>query len=206
MNVGTQTATCVQPGGQIRLCTTSGCGRMFFQNPPTTHNNSSTNRVCTRSTACGNVFGSSSGWHYMFRTTSLARKVSEPYGQYNSGGTHEGIDITHATQSVNNMPVYSVGNGTVRFAGWNGGGYGNLVRLNIGNNVILYAHLGNNTIVVRSPNPVTVSDMLGRVSDTESPNNFHLHFEVRNSNDAKNGVLPGFDPRNWYPNTNLFTY
>jgi murein DD-endopeptidase MepM/ murein hydrolase activator NlpD len=186
----------------------SGCGHTFYQTAPLEHNNlTGTNRICTRATSCGNVRDSTTGWHYMFRVGNMATKVSEGYPEYNSGGLHEGIDIIHSTWGlVNNMPVYSVGSGTINYAGWYGGGYGNVVQLKIGSNIVWYTHLGNNTINVSYGMSVKEDRLLGRVGDTQSPGAFHLHFEIRNSNNAKNGGASEFDPRDWYPQSGVFTY
>jgi murein DD-endopeptidase MepM/ murein hydrolase activator NlpD len=74
--------------------------------------------------------------------------------------------------------VGAAGFGTVRFAGWDAGGYGNLVV--IGHRLRMttwYAHLS--TIRVRPGRFVTAGTRIGSVGATGSATGPHLHFEMR---------------------------
>ena len=72
----------------------------------------------------------------------------------------------------------SAGRGVVRFAGWNSGGYGNLVivthRLGFES---WYAHMAS--VNVRAGQGVVGGTMLGTVGSTGRSTGPHLHFETR---------------------------
>ena len=87
---------------------------------------------------------------------------------------HSGIDLL-ATAGT---PVRAAGAGTVTFAGWDSGGYGNLVVIDHGNGVSSwYAHLSR--IDVTSGAAVTTATQVGLVGATGNATGPHLHFEVR---------------------------
>ena len=72
----------------------------------------------------------------------------------------------------------AAGAGTVRFAGWDSGGYGNLVVIDHANGVSSwYAHLSR--IDVTSGTTVTTATQVGLVGATGNATGPHLHFEVR---------------------------
>lgn len=90
------------------------------------------------------------------------------------GRRHTGIDIP----ARSGAPVGSAGRGVVGFAGWNAGGYGNLVviRHRLGFES-WYAHLSSvSTSVGRS---VVGGSRIGYVGSTGRSTGPHLHFEVR---------------------------
>ena len=90
------------------------------------------------------------------------------------GRRHTGLDFPEAA----GIPVRAAGVDTVSFAGFNGGGYGNLVvvthRLGYES---WYAHLSS--IAVGAGAPVTGGTLLGAVGATGRATGPHLHFEVR---------------------------
>jgi murein DD-endopeptidase MepM/ murein hydrolase activator NlpD len=87
---------------------------------------------------------------------------------------HSGIDLLAATGT----PVRAAGAGTVTFAGWNPGGYGNLVVIDHANGVSSwYAHLSR--IDVTSGAAVTTATQVAQVGATGNATGPHLHFEVR---------------------------
>lgn len=90
------------------------------------------------------------------------------------GRMHTGVDFPAPTGTR----VGAGGSGTVSFAGWNSGGYGNLVviqhRLGFQS---WYAHLSS--IAVRSGQAVTGGSRVGYVGSTGHSTGPHLHFEVR---------------------------
>ena len=90
------------------------------------------------------------------------------------GRRHTGIDFPAATGT----PVGAAGRGVVAFAGWNLGGYGNLVvvRHRLGFES-WYAHLSR--IVARPGQPVVGGTRIGYVGSTGRSTGPHLHFEVR---------------------------
>ena len=87
---------------------------------------------------------------------------------------HSGLDLLAAAGT----PVRAAGAGTVTFAGWNAGGYGNLVVIDHANGVSSwYAHLSR--IDVTSGAAVTTATQVGLVGATGNATGPHLHFEVR---------------------------
>jgi murein DD-endopeptidase MepM/ murein hydrolase activator NlpD len=87
---------------------------------------------------------------------------------------HSGIDLLAASGT----PVRAASAGTVTFAGWNPGGYGNLVVIDHANGVSSwYAHLAR--IDVTSGAAVTTRTRVGLVGATGNATGPHLHFEVR---------------------------
>ena len=87
---------------------------------------------------------------------------------------HSGIDLLAAAGTA----VRAAGAGTVTFAGWDSGGYGNLVVIDHGNGVSSwYAHLSR--IDVTSGAAATQAAQVGLVGATGNATGPHLHFEVR---------------------------
>jgi lysozyme family protein len=90
------------------------------------------------------------------------------------GRAHHGLDFVAAAGT----PVGAAGRGVVREAGWNSGGYGNLVvvehRLGF---TTWYAHLQG--IAVGPGQAVTGGTQIGTVGATGHTTGPHLHFEVR---------------------------
>jgi murein DD-endopeptidase MepM/ murein hydrolase activator NlpD len=103
----------------------------------------------------------------------IAAPVGDPFGPR---GTwfHPGWDYVAAA----GVRVTAAGAGCVRFAGWDSGGYGNLVvishRLGL---TSWYAHLSS--IAVRRGQCVTAGTAVGRVGATGHATGPHLHFELR---------------------------
>ena len=101
--------------------------------------------------------------------------IGDRFGAPRAGGrTHTGIDfpVDHGTR------VGAAGVGVTEFAGWNSGGYGNLVvvRHRLGYTT-WYAHLSSITTWVGEE--VTGGTRLGYVGSTGASTGPHLHFELR---------------------------
>jgi peptidoglycan hydrolase-like protein with peptidoglycan-binding domain len=116
----------------------------------------------------------------------LVRPVGAPIGDgYGPRGNtfHPGLDfLAHSGASVR-----AARSGTVAFAGFNTGGYGNLVVLHHSLGVSTwYAHLSQ--ITVRRGESVGVGALVGRVGATGDATGPHLHFEVRLRGAAVNPV------------------
>lgn len=91
---------------------------------------------------------------------------------------HKGIDLAASTGT----PVETVGDGTVTFAGTNGG-YGKFIKINHGQGfVTAYAHLSK--IYVKKGQRVTQGDLIGAVGSTGNSTGPHLHYEMH-----KNGTV-----------------
>lgn len=102
----------------------------------------------------------------------VAGPIGDGFGWY--GRRHTGLDFPVAFGT----PIGAGGVGTVGYAGWNSGGYGNLVvvRHRLGFES-WYAHLSQ--IAVSVGQPVAGGSVLGRAGSTGRSTGPHLHFEVR---------------------------
>ena len=92
---------------------------------------------------------------------------------------HAGIDLAgpHGT------PIYATADGTVMAAGWNSGGYGNLIKLDHGRGIeTRYGHLAQ--ILIRPGQQVKRGDLIARMGSTGN----HLHYEVRIDGRAVNPI------------------
>jgi peptidoglycan hydrolase-like protein with peptidoglycan-binding domain len=102
-------------------------------------------------------------------------RIGDSFGAPRSGGrTHTGIDfpVDHGTR------VGAAGAGVTEFAGWNTGGYGNLVVIRHGlGYTTWYAHLS--TITTWKGEQVKGSTRIGYVGSTGRSTGPHLHFELR---------------------------
>ena len=89
---------------------------------------------------------------------------------------HQAVDIA----SKGNPDIVASQGGTVVTAGWNAGGYGNYVVVDHGNGYkTLYAHMLNNSIVVKPGQKVNQGQKLGVMGSTGRSTGTHLHFEVK---------------------------
>jgi Peptidase family M23/Putative peptidoglycan binding domain len=100
-------------------------------------------------------------------------RMGDGFG-YPGGPRHTGIDFPKRYGA----PVGAAGRGVVAFAGWNSGGYGNLVvvRHRLGYES-WYAHLSR--IAARVGQAVVGGSRIGYVGATGHATGPHLHFEVR---------------------------
>ena len=77
--------------------------------------------------------------------------------------------------------------GEVIYAGYNNGGYGNLIILQHNNNMkTYYAHLSN--IYVSVGEIVKKNDLIGAIGSTGNSTGPHLHFELRVDNNPVNPI------------------
>src|SRR3546814_7836744 len=89
---------------------------------------------------------------------------------------HDGIDIGARYGS----PIHAAADGTVAFAGRNGG-YGNFVRVKHSGAITTgYGHMSR--IAVRAGAHVHAGQVIGYVGSTGLSTGPHLHFEVRKNN------------------------
>ena len=93
---------------------------------------------------------------------------------------HSGIDIS----APRGTPVRIAAPGEVLFEGWMRG-YGQVVIIDHGHNFsTVYVHLSYTR--VKEGEVVGAGTIIGAIGDTETTNGYHLHFEVREGNTAKN--------------------
>jgi murein DD-endopeptidase MepM/ murein hydrolase activator NlpD len=87
---------------------------------------------------------------------------------------HPGIDLAGAYGT----PIYATADGTVLRAGWNSGGYGNMVELDHGRGITTrYGHMS--AVLVHEGDHVTRGEQIGRMGSTGRSTGNHLHYEVR---------------------------
>jgi len=97
---------------------------------------------------------------------------SDPF--HAGAAMHPGIDLSGAYGT----PIYATADGTVLRAGWNTGGYGNLVELDHGRGITTrYGHMS--AILVSAGQHVTRGQQVGRMGSTGRSTGNHLHYEVR---------------------------
>ena len=86
---------------------------------------------------------------------------------------HPGVDIADDYGT----PVFATASGTVTFAGWNSGGYGNLVEIDHENGIqTLYAH--NEEVLVHEGQQVKKGEMIALMGSTGFSTGPHVHYEV----------------------------
>ena len=89
------------------------------------------------------------------------------------GRVHKGIDIG----APMGEPIYASKGGVVIAAGYNQGGYGNMVEIDHGDGILtLYGHMS--AIAVETGQEVLAGEMIGLVGSTGRSTGPHLHFEV----------------------------
>lgn len=96
------------------------------------------------------------------------------------GRQHGGIDISSGPGTGAGNPVYAAAPGTVQFAGWNSGGFGNLVIIKHGDTkyTTYYAHLHSNPLV-KTGQSVNYDTQIGVEGSTGRSTGTHLHFEIK---------------------------
>ena len=96
---------------------------------------------------------------------------------------HAGIDLAGPVGT----PIYATAEGTVSSAGWNAGGYGNLVKVDHGRGIeTRYGHLSQ--VLVRPGQHVNRGDLIARMGSTGRSTGSHLHYEVRIDGRAVNPI------------------
>lgn len=103
--------------------------------------------------------------------------LSSYFGEVRAKSVHKGIDIAKNLGDSVNAAL----GGTVINAGYNNGGYGNLIIIQHGNNMkTYYAHLSE--IYVNVGDVVNQDDIIGAIGSTGNSTGPHLHFELRVDN------------------------
>ena len=111
-----------------------------------------------------------------FAVAPVTGHISSRYGVNESvrNHTHKGLDIA----ASNGTSIFAVADGTVDYAQFNSGGYGNLVIISHGNGVqTYYAHCSK--LFVSEGDTVSAGDVIAAVGSTGHSTGNHLHFEVR---------------------------
>jgi len=106
---------------------------------------------------------------------------SDPF--HAGAAMHPGIDLSGAYGT----PIYATADGTVLRAGWNSGGYGNLVEVDHGRGITTrYGHMS--AVLVSAGQHVTRGQQIGRMGSTGRSTGNHLHYEVRIDGRAVNPI------------------
>jgi murein DD-endopeptidase MepM/ murein hydrolase activator NlpD len=106
---------------------------------------------------------------------------SDPF--HAGAAMHPGIDLAGSYGT----PIYATADGTVLRAGWNSGGYGNLVEIDHGRGITTrYGHMS--AILVQPGDHITRGQQVGRMGSTGRSTGNHLHYEVRIDGRAVNPI------------------
>jgi len=106
---------------------------------------------------------------------------SDPF--HAGAAMHPGIDLAGSYGT----PIYATADGTVLRAGWNSGGYGNLVEIDHGRGISTrYGHMS--AILVHEGDHITRGQQIGRMGSTGRSTGNHLHYEVRIDGRAVNPI------------------
>ncbi|WP_302948319.1 M23 family metallopeptidase [uncultured Selenomonas sp.] len=108
--------------------------------------------------------------------------ISSGYGlRWNGAEFHQGIDIA----AEMGTPIVATADGVVTLAGWNAGGYGNMVDIDHGSGVSTrYGHAS--AVVVTVGQRVRRGQIIAYVGSTGHSTGPHLHYEVRLSGQPVN--------------------
>jgi murein DD-endopeptidase MepM/ murein hydrolase activator NlpD len=99
------------------------------------------------------------------------------------GRPHRGIDVANAIGT----PVYASADGVIEKAGWNNGGYGNLVEVrHLDGSMTRYGH--NSKILVQPGQQVRQGQTIALMGSTGFSTGSHTHFEIHPS--GKGAVNP----------------
>lgn len=111
-----------------------------------------------------------------------AGTVTSGYG-WRWGRMHRGVDVAGPVGT----PIVAAAPGVVEQAGWNSGGYGNLVEIrHPDGSMTRYAH--NNSLNVSVGQTVRQGQQIAEMGSTGYSTGPHLHFEVHKSGGAVNPV------------------
>ena len=87
---------------------------------------------------------------------------------------HAGIELA----GPYGTPIYATADGTVERAGWNNGGYGNLIELDHGRGIeTRYGHLSK--VLISAGQQVKRGQLIAYMGSTGRSTGSHLHYEVR---------------------------
>ena len=110
--------------------------------------------------------------------------VSSPYGmRWGGSDFHPGVDIANDFGT----PIVATADGVVTTAGWNSGGYGNMVDIDHGNGIMTrYGHAQQ--VVVSAGQQVKRGQVIAYMGSTGFSTGPHVHYEVRVNGQVVNPV------------------
>ena len=108
--------------------------------------------------------------------------ISSPFGwRWNGTDFHPGIDIANDMGT----PIVATADGVVTTAGWNGGGYGNMVDIDHGNGILTrYGHASE--VVVHEGQHVKRGDVIAYMGSTGFSTGPHVHYEIHVNGETVN--------------------
>ena len=111
--------------------------------------------------------------------------VSSPYGlRWGGSDFHPGIDIANDYGT----PIIAAASGTVTAAGWNSGGYGNMVDIDHGNGIwTRYGHA--EAVAVSVGESVRKGQIIAYMGSTGFSTGPHVHYEVHVNGEIVNPIL-----------------
>ena len=100
--------------------------------------------------------------------------VTSPYGlRWGGSDFHPGIDIANDLGT----PIVATADGTVEYAGWDSGGYGNMVDINHGNGILTrYGHASQ--VLVSAGQHVKRGQIIAYMGSTGFSTGPHVHYEI----------------------------
>ena len=100
--------------------------------------------------------------------------ISSGYGlRWNGAEFHQGIDIA----AEMGTPIVATADGVVTLAGWNAGGYGNMVDIDHGNGILTrYGHASR--VVVQEGQRVKRGEVIAYMGSTGFSTGPHVHYEI----------------------------
>jgi len=100
--------------------------------------------------------------------------VTSPYGlRWGGSDFHPGIDIANDMGTA----IVATADGVVDFAGWNAGGYGNMVDIDHGNGIMTrYGHASQ--VVVSAGQQVKRGQLIAYMGSTGFSTGPHVHYEI----------------------------
>ncbi len=112
-------------------------------------------------------------------------EVSSPYGlRWGGSDFHPGIDIANDYGT----PIIAAASGTVTAAGWNSGGYGNMVDIDHGNGIwTRYGHA--EAVAVSAGETVQKGQIIAYMGSTGFSTGPHLHYEVHVNGEVVNPIV-----------------
>ena len=112
-------------------------------------------------------------------------ELSSPYGlRWGGSDFHPGVDIANDYGT----PIVAAASGTVTAAGWNSGGYGNMVDIDHGNGIwTRYGHA--EAVVVTVGETVQKGQLIAYMGSTGFSTGPHVHYEVHANGELVNPIL-----------------
>jgi murein DD-endopeptidase MepM/ murein hydrolase activator NlpD len=108
-----------------------------------------------------------------FLWPTAVHRITQLFGAWEWGMRHTGVDIA----GPSGTPIYAADDGVVISAGWNRGGYGNMIIIDHGSGWFTrYGH--SSKLLVKAGDVVKKGDVISLMGSTGRSTGPHLHFEI----------------------------